>query len=138
MNMSLAPPKRKASGDDNMIPLINIVFLLLIFFMVAGQMKSFQTADLAPPVAQSDEPVVLEANRIEINSDGQIYLNGSPVSIALLATEVGGIPNVALQKVTLQADKGVVAKDLSAIIDVIHKYGIATIHLYTESAEDSQ
>lgn len=52
-----------ANPDDNLIPLINIVFLLLIFFMVAGQIAPQQDMTIDPPESASEkalEPAELE------------------------------------------------------------------------------
>ena len=43
--------KPNSNSDDNLIPLINIVFLLLIFFMVAGQMQKPLATDITLPVS---------------------------------------------------------------------------------------
>ena len=43
---TLMPRRGSLSGEDSLIPLINIVFLLLIFFMVAGQIAQPQDADI--------------------------------------------------------------------------------------------
>ena len=43
------PPR---SSDDGLIPMINIVFLLLIFFMIAGQIAQ-QEPNLQLPISQS-------------------------------------------------------------------------------------
>ncbi|MAZ88646.1 MAG: hypothetical protein CL693_13480 [Cellvibrionaceae bacterium] len=40
--------QRPGSDDSNMIPLINIVFLMLIFFMVAGKIAARDAADFEP------------------------------------------------------------------------------------------
>jgi len=35
--MQLKPVERLRNNDDGLIPMINVVFLLLVFFMVAGR-----------------------------------------------------------------------------------------------------
>jgi biopolymer transport protein ExbD len=40
---------KKNDSDDNLIPLINVVFLMLIFFMVAGQIQKSDAIKLQPP-----------------------------------------------------------------------------------------
>ncbi len=52
----LLTPRRRPASDDNLIPLINIVFLLLIFFMVAGQMQRPMAADIRLPDIDSQQP----------------------------------------------------------------------------------
>ena len=46
------PPRRRAT--ESIVPMINVVFLLLIFFMMAARIAPPQPFDLTPPRAQSD------------------------------------------------------------------------------------
>ena len=47
--MIVPPPKRPRSTEDNILPLINVVFLLLIFFMLAGVLTQSPPFSLTPP-----------------------------------------------------------------------------------------
>ena len=52
---ALSPRPRRAQGDDErVLPLINVVFLLLIFFMLAGQFASADPFRIEPPVSRSE------------------------------------------------------------------------------------
>ena len=56
--MQLQQPK-KAVQQNSQLPLINIVFLMLIFFLLAGTIAPAYELDVAPPSAQqspSDSP----------------------------------------------------------------------------------
>lgn len=62
----------------DLIPLINIVFLLLIFFMLtSSSITSSLKAEL--PTAQSSIPIKKKNNILKISIEGQIELNGKPV-----------------------------------------------------------
>ena len=52
--------------DASMIPAINIVFLLLVFFMVAGQISA-SNPDVKVPLSQSETPVSDAETLIEID-----------------------------------------------------------------------
>ncbi|WP_309043698.1 hypothetical protein [Marinobacter sediminicola] len=45
--MRISPPtaRRDVSGNDNLVSLINIIFLLLMFFMIAGRIA---VSDVVP------------------------------------------------------------------------------------------
>lgn len=64
----------------DLTPLIDVVFLLLIFFMVSTTFVSRSGLDLELPEAQSrteqqpDDPI-----RIEVSADGAYTVNGEPV-----------------------------------------------------------
>ena len=108
--------KRKGSSDDNMIPLINIVFLLLIFFMVAGQIQKRPddtidiptlnlTESLAPPIQ----------NMVEIFADGQIAVNQRITTTDELTEKLSRLRGA----ITLVADRSTTAADLEKILAVL-------------------
>ena len=59
----------------NMVPLINIVFLLLIFFILTS---TFRTIDL--PEADSSEPGVAVEAVLTVAADGELTIDGEPVA----------------------------------------------------------
>lgn len=70
---------KKITSDDGLIPMINIVFLLLIFFMVAGQISTITPTDLELPLSKSDAELDTTDTQIYIERDGSMLVNGSPV-----------------------------------------------------------
>jgi len=72
----------KQSADDALIPLINIVFLLLIFFMVAGSIQPSIPVDISHPIANEvDNPIKPLAVQIVLTGEGTIYWNEQIVTI---------------------------------------------------------
>ncbi|MEA3275934.1 MAG: biopolymer transporter ExbD [Pseudomonadota bacterium] len=70
-------PRRSDPPDINLTPLIDVVFLLLIFFMVSTTFKEDARIKVQLPEAQgeevpTDEPHVLE---ITIDREGRFYVN---------------------------------------------------------------
>ncbi len=75
--MKIQSPKKRSMELD-LIPLINIVFLLLIFFMLtSSSISSSLKAEL--PTAQSSIPIKKKNNILKISLEGLIELNGKPV-----------------------------------------------------------
>lgn len=102
--------------------MIDVVFLLLIFFIVSWQFAKFEEdMDVSVPAAeeraQEDKPV----GEIIVNvmADGKVVLNGSPVTLEALLVkleEIGkAFPN---QAVIL---RGHVDTDFQKIIDVLDR-----------------
>lgn len=73
--MSVLPKQRNSSSDDNMIPLINIVFLLLIFFMVAGHIQKRPNASIELPTLTTLETPANLQRFVEINADGMVSMD---------------------------------------------------------------
>lgn len=122
-------PRRRRNSDDNMIPLINIVFLLLIFFMIAGQMHDNVPA-LRLPVSPSEQPAEHSELRIAINRDQSLYLNGRLATLEQLPALLDANP-----KVNLLVDRELLAADLDTVLNVLRRAGATGITLVTESAE---
>ena len=68
---------RKTKKDLNLIPMINIIFLLLIFFMLTGVIQEKSQLDIKRP---SSENAQIEKNEnsnniiISVTKDDKIYI----------------------------------------------------------------
>lgn len=59
---------------EAVVPLINVVFLLLIFFLLAGTMQEPEPVDVTLPTGQLDEIKPPEAVTVYIGKDGFVYI----------------------------------------------------------------
>lgn len=136
--MHLQPHRRTPrSVDDNLIPLINIVFLLLIFFMIAGQISQIQHRDIQPPASDSDKPVGRPELVLQMDSQGNVSRDGSPVAPDLLDnTLASALDRDTPPTVAIYADKTASAASLDTLFDVLRNHGITTITLYSIAGED--
>ena len=61
MMIRLHRRKRLGHGpDEKIIPLINVIFLLLMFFLIAGTLTQLAVRDFQPPRSHSEAQGVLE------------------------------------------------------------------------------
>jgi biopolymer transport protein ExbD len=131
MRRRLAPPRRPRDDDARVLPLINVVFLLLIFFMVAGRLTASDLFQIEPPAAerggelQRAEPTVLLA------ADGRLALDGTEVALADLTVQ---LRDRALARVRLKADAGTQATRVVEVMRALHAAGIGTVRLLTVPA----
>lgn len=126
--------RRNTSSDSNLIPLINIVFLLLIFFMVAGQIQAQDGSDIQPPLADSavgSTPAMVD---IQINRQNEILLDGKTVSPVQLQETLSDIRREESEHILIKADRDVSAKDLGALLDVLRMSGVRNIRLLTQDS----
>jgi len=132
MNRSLLLAHKK-SDDDNLIPLINIVFLLLIFFIVAGQMRSQLPASLTLPQSSLGATAQPQKINLHINRDLQMQLNGAEVAAAELP-ELLAQKNITSQsEISVFADNAITALALSEILLLLESQGVETLNLVLES-----
>lgn len=133
---SLLPKRSKDNGDDNLIPLINIVFLLLIFFMVAGQISNITDSGIEPPVSASEKPVEKAKLEVVLTAGGTLLLDDQPLSLEDLTAAVqANMAEAPEIQVALKADRSVVASELDPVLTVFRELGVSTITLYALQAE---
>ncbi len=118
-----------------MTPLIDTVFLLLIFFLVA---TTFQQAEremqIALPIASSAGPISATLREIVVNVDdaGEIIVSGRRISAedlqALVAEAVEINPQ---QKVTVRGDRNVAYGAIVTVLDICKHAGIQEPYLDT-------
>ena len=129
-------PRRGRRGDTGMIPLINIVLMLLIFFLLAGRIDDGQDRQkIRPPTSASEKSVPHPSVIVSLDTEGRLTLNGADVSFET----VGPALEFALagdgRRVALKVDRDVTADTLDRLLDVAREQGIATVTLYSVHAE---
>ena len=120
----------------NLAPMIDVVFLLLIFFMVATtfvEREKEMGVDL--PTAESGEESMRDLDEIVINlmRDGVIRLNGEEVSEDGLeaALDLAARTNPETP-VTIRGDRDVVLQRVVAVMDACRIAGLTDIGMMTQ------
>ncbi|MFT6662431.1 MAG: biopolymer transport protein ExbD [Maricaulis maris] len=107
--------KRDDQAEVNMTPMLDIVFILLIFFIVSATFLSEEGIDLRqppPPDARCDcNPPIL----VQIDGDNQVFINRDRTDIARVLVAINRHhaeePNAAvLLEVHDESDHGVVVR----------------------------
>ncbi len=125
-----------ASNDDHLIPLINVVFLMLIFFMLAGQIRASDGLPFVPPAMDSGGPEVSAQVEIVMTEDGGVFLNGVPVQPNELsrAWAVGrGVDGAARSQspVLVKIDQALTAVQWQPVLAWVSDAGFESVHLST-------
>lgn len=136
MNRTLMAGAKKSSSDDNLIPLINIVFLLLIFFMVAGQLKTAQSGAVQLPSSAHTTTSESQSIKIIINAQGEIFLNqadsdSTPISPQALSEYISNQSDPSPTSVSLYADRDLTAAQLHLALNALGSHPTLNINLHT-------
>ena len=124
---------RRVAG---IIPLIDIAFFLLIFFMVAGTIKQFEIIDIQPPEAQSGEMLDEGHITILIGKHDEIVMDDLLLSPDELSDRLKKTLKMHPHKViTLKADAAVPAAKLINIMDRVQMVGGKQVTIATDGAE---
>ncbi len=150
-------PPRSTVSENNLIPMINVVFLLLIFFMVAGIVRVSDPLPLRAPESTGDNPVSARSV-LYVSGDGTLMLNETSVSMASLdatLTKLKSMPvtsdtpsNIASQKpedntmrkpqdeplLAIKADARVTVSLLRDIMHAVTDAGLPRVELITSWA----
>ena len=80
--------KNKAQAEIRMAPLIDMVFILLIFFLVTTSFVAETGITVEKPQARSSESLDKESLMVGIGPTGQVYVEGRRVSMFSLRSLV--------------------------------------------------
>lgn len=101
-----------------MSSMTDIVFLLLIFFMLTSSFVTPTALPVSLPTSRS-APIVLQKISVTVTADLKYYVNEKPTTIEQMRTELAGL----LQ----DADEGVVVLNIDKSVPVEHLVKVATI-----------
>jgi biopolymer transport protein ExbD len=120
--------RNKVSAEFSMSSLTDIIFLLLIFFMLTATFIRIQNVDLP----ESDSKTVASTSvAVTIDKEGKYYLNAVEISPSSLEREVSSAVAEAEDKnsttVTIVAEKGVPFDKVSKVMAVASKLKVRAI-----------
>ena len=124
----LNPKNNQQPTDDNMVPLINIVFLLLIFFMVAGQIKAQPDSAIKLPESKALDAAQGITVRLELLKDGKVQFKGELLQAEQLKDVLPVGQNTSI---ALFADGRATAQHLDTLISHIPSSNNTDIRLFT-------
>ena len=132
--MQFQTPRPK-NDDERILPLINVVFLLLIFFMLAGKLAASDPFEIAPPQSASESSIGAEVLLVQVGAEGQLALEGEILTKSDLQTAVtermSTDPNTPIQ---LKADAAAKATEVVAVMQLLRAAGVERLRLLTQPA----
>lgn len=124
---------RKTLRDINLISMVDVVMLLLIFFLISGTLKEYEVVDVEVPEAVSGE--VLDQGHIKmvLGRYDEIIINDTPVMLddipAVMAKE---LEHNNQRVITIKADARMKASRMIAVMDRIKEAGGQNVSLITQ------
>jgi biopolymer transport protein ExbD len=132
--MIVPPPKRPRSTEENVLPLINIVFLLLIFFMLAGVLAQNPPFELtAPDTAETEHSAQLQRQVLAVAADGRLAFAGEPIERDGLGEALADWPDD--KPLQIRADSSIKAESLTGLFTALRRAGISEVDLLTRHEE---
>jgi biopolymer transport protein ExbD len=122
---------RKKSLD--LTPMIDVVFLLLIFFMLTS-IFGRPMLPLNLPDSETGEVTAESPVTISILHDRSLHLNNEPITMEVLLTTLSTLIKASKDReVSLRADRGVPFGDVVKVMDLAKMGGAEEISVVTEA-----
>lgn len=137
--VGLLPRRRDPDRHDRLIPMVNVVFLLLLFFVIAGTFRAADTFRVEPPQAAGGGTFDPASLTLVVASSGEMALGKATVD---MAGAVAGIrdwldahPGGDIQ---IKADRRVRASLVVPLLAELANAGVVNIRLIAVRPEARQ
>jgi biopolymer transport protein ExbD len=113
----------------DLTPLVDVVFLLLIFFMVSTVFVDFKRQmDISLPSSKSSSSSeTLEPIKVELTVDKQVFLNGENIKIEELELALSKISITKKKSAIIRADKNLPYGNVIKVMGILQAVQILDI-----------
>jgi len=129
--------RNKSSGNSvvSLTPMIDAVFLLLIFFLVATMAKKQKRdIEIELPDSRSAAKLVADDKRLVlgIDANGVFYLDGAPTTLNIVHDELRTVAATnPSRQIRIDADRQAPARNVVQILDLCQFRGLQNVGLRT-------
>ena len=122
--------EEKAFDYINVIPFIDIMLVLLTIVLTTSTFIARGAIPLELPQVSSHQPGTIKSISIEIDRQGDLYLNARPIPLARLGDEIRVFARET--PVLVSAHRGIALQVFVDVMDVIRNGGFKKLSLQTE------
>lgn len=115
----------------DMSPLLDVVFILLIFFIVSTVFVKETGVEVDKPQAISAQKLDQMSILIALTADGQVVYDGKNIGVAGIRLSLEQAQSKEQKPVVLQVDKSVPSERLVEVIDEVKMAGTKTVNIAT-------
>jgi len=117
----------------NIAPLVDVVFLLLLFFMLASHIMQEPAIKIKLPESKTAEAQKNTVKTVYISKDGDLYFMDKKVDLKDLQTAIkGSLKDIEHDFVRIKADRESDVGILVSVIDEIRLAGVRNYSIMTE------
>ena len=129
----------KPQTTINLIPMIDVVFQLVIFFLVSTTFKVVPAINLELPTSGIAEPVKYTSIVIAITDQEKIYLNEEQTALYQVKADIRdktGLDEngLVVPSIIIEGDMSISYKIIVEVLDVLKSLEITTISLRTKNS----
>ena len=125
--MKIKKTIKREYDDDGLLPLVNIIFLLLIFFMIVGVIeKSILKDNLDLPSVELDRFQNKEVIKIYYDKDKELFIDDKKINLNDISPF---LKTSDAANIVLIADKSLLVSDINKVLLVLQNNKINNIRL---------
>ncbi len=125
--MKLKIKEKRDYEDDGLLPLVNIIFLLLIFFMIVGVIeKNIIRDNMQLPKVELDKFENKDITKIFFDADKNIFINDEISDIKNIGKRIKALKS---KDVVFVADKSLLISEINTVLLELKKNEINNIKL---------
>jgi len=129
--MSVIPKRQRRKAEINIVPLVDVLVVLIFFFLVSMQFRNLTLLNLVLPrieTAGREQPT--DSLQLGVNVEGQFFLNGYPVSEEELTRKVAELARLNPElPVLIMADENSLLRKVTFLMDTCRKAGLERVRL---------
>jgi biopolymer transport protein ExbD len=124
--MQFSPPRRRRPLEP-IVPMINVVFLLLVFFLISAQITPPAPFDVTLPEGRAGDRGA-PADTLYMDEGGRLAFNAARGEAVLDALAARATPDAPLQ---IRADARLEARALARLMPQLAARGVAKVEIVT-------
>ncbi|MCK2182656.1 ExbD/TolR family protein [Halomonas getboli] len=133
------PRRRREAVEVNLTPLIDVVFLLLIFFMVSTTFETRQALELVLPESVTGVAAETSPVTVVVTPEGEYRLDGQRLSASELASALAAAaPQAREHGLVVEADGRAAHADVVRVLDRAGVLNIRRVRIATAEATHSE
>lgn len=115
----------------NIVPLVDVLVVLIFFFLMTMQFKNLNVLDITPPKMETaGQNSVAEVILIGVDKNGEYFFNNAQISYNDLVNALSiAAKNSAQQSVLVLADENTPIKHMTSVMDASRKAGLERVKL---------
>jgi biopolymer transport protein ExbD len=124
----------RARAIVDLVPMIDVVFQLILFFLVSTTFAILPGITLKLPESSTAEPTAMTRLAVAVMNRDEVYLNDERMNLDQLEARLSRISIVEraeIKSVTLEADRDLPYGLTIEVLDVLRKSGFRGINLHT-------
>jgi biopolymer transport protein ExbD len=132
--------KLSTKKEVNLIPMIDIVFQLVIYFMVSTTILVTPGIPIVYPESTSSEPVVMTRLVVTIVSEDELYLNKQQYDLNELRNTFSNIEEEEKENIStivIEGDENVTYALMLHVLDILRDTGFKGVNFKTRQSDEN-